>query len=205
VHYFESSPDYLYRSYVPKRIAEFKKDLKFIVILREPVSRAYSAWNMHREFFESKKPLPRLIEHGYINGKEHNSFRELLSGNTFPSFESCVESELHKINTQSILEEPSFIRKGFYIDQIERYFKYFEPNQFLFLASLDLSNNKEASLNKVIRFLGIPEFNWDLQSLGNKHQRNYTEKINPEIKKELELLYEPYNVRLFEKIGLVNW
>jgi len=43
---FEASPEYLSRSKVPPRLKAYNPDLKIIILLREPISRAYSAWNM---------------------------------------------------------------------------------------------------------------------------------------------------------------
>lgn len=42
----EKTPAYLYKEYIPKMIKEMKPDIKLIALLREPVSRAYSEYNM---------------------------------------------------------------------------------------------------------------------------------------------------------------
>jgi len=203
--YFESSADYLYRSYVPERIFKFNKNLKFIVVFREPVARAYSAWNMHRDFRTKHDSLPYLIRHGYFNDREHNSLKELYSTDVFPAFEECIESELMKIKSGSQLEEPSFIRKGFYIEQIDRYLKYFDINQFLFLGSKELLYNKEQALDKVTNFLSLDQFEWDEDLLKDRHRRSYDEPIKPETAAMLSHLYQPYNEKLFKKIGPLNW
>ena len=44
---FEASPEYLYNRHVASRIYYYNKKTKIIVILRNPIDRAYSAWNMY--------------------------------------------------------------------------------------------------------------------------------------------------------------
>jgi hypothetical protein len=203
--YFESTPDYLYRSYVPERIYRFKKDLKFVIILREPVSRAYSAWNMHRDFLLKRKELPLLIRNSYMNGREHNSFKELYKSSIFPDFETCIASEFEKIENSSVLEEPSFIRKGIYIEQVERYFKYFDPSKFLFLGMKELSRNKVATLNRILNFLELKEYDWNIELLPVQHKRSYDADLNPKTSTLLQEFYAPYNNKLFSKIGSIDW
>src|SRR5690606_16552205 len=59
--YVEATPEYLYRPYVAERIFEYNKELKLIILLRDPVERAYSSWNMYRHFLASKKGIPDIL------------------------------------------------------------------------------------------------------------------------------------------------
>ena len=84
-----------------------------IVILRNPVDRAFSAWKMRKEYHSLKK----LPNNKLINDKDE-----------FLSFRECVQMELELIEKNNP-EEPTFIRKGFYATQIACYLKYFNENQ----------------------------------------------------------------------------
>lgn len=44
----EATPIYMYWYGAPKRIWEYNPEIKLIVILRNPIERAYSHWNMER-------------------------------------------------------------------------------------------------------------------------------------------------------------
>jgi hypothetical protein len=44
----EATPIYMYWNDSPKRIWEYNPNMKLIVILRNPIERAYSHWNMDR-------------------------------------------------------------------------------------------------------------------------------------------------------------
>lgn len=48
----EATPDYLANEKVPERIFNYSPDIKFIVILRNPVERAYSAFWIFRKYFQ---------------------------------------------------------------------------------------------------------------------------------------------------------
>ena len=44
----ESTPIYMYWHAAPKRIWQYNPDMKFLIMLRNPIDRAYSHWNMER-------------------------------------------------------------------------------------------------------------------------------------------------------------
>src|ERR671939_882890 len=46
--FFEASVADLQNPAVPERLARFDPGLRFVVMVREPAGRAYSAWNMYR-------------------------------------------------------------------------------------------------------------------------------------------------------------
>lgn len=57
----EITPDYLYETSCPKRIAELLPEVKLIAILRSPVSRAYSQYTMQAAEFNWTAPFETMI------------------------------------------------------------------------------------------------------------------------------------------------
>ncbi|MEQ8464899.1 MAG: sulfotransferase domain-containing protein [Coleofasciculus sp. E1-EBD-02] len=55
---FEDSPSYLYYEHIPQLIKQDLGNIKMIAILRNPVDRAYSAWQMYHSY--SNLPLKHL-------------------------------------------------------------------------------------------------------------------------------------------------
>lgn len=203
---FEATPEYLYRSFAAKRMYQEYPDLKIIIILREPVKRAYSAWNMNRDFKEGNIPRVLLLKNGYIHDRQHNLFKELYAGDHFPSFEEAIDSELLKIENNSELEEPAFLRRGIYLPQIKRYHDLFGHENVLILGFKDLLQNKEKTLNKVLKFLGLEESDWSFLKDEIKNARNYTEKMSAEMEEKLISFYKPHNKELFNYLGTnINW
>ena len=132
----EATPHYLYYEKAARRIANDlnRENLRFIVILRDPVARAYSLyWNMVAEGIE---PL---------------------------SFEQAIEAEKTRLNDPELEYSGSvsfqYLDSGLYTKQIESYLKYFNKRQFLFVLFDDLSSNPQSVLNEVCDFLEISRFN----------------------------------------------
>src|SRR5690606_18829170 len=99
-------PEYLYRPYVAERIFGYNRHLKLIILLRDPVKRAYSSWNMYRHFLVLKKGIPDILTRGYLKGASGNNIYEELYKGEFPSFREVVESEFRKIQEKSPILEP---------------------------------------------------------------------------------------------------
>ncbi len=136
----ESTPIYSYWKPSPKRIWEYNKKMKLILLLRNPIERAYSHWNKETlNYQESKGEIVEQLSfyNALINEKER-----------------CKEALplQHRIY--------SYIDRGFYTQQIDRLLHYFPEQQILILKSESLKHHTEATLAKIYSFLEmeIPEF-----------------------------------------------
>lgn len=199
---FEASPSYIYTPNVAKRIFEFNRNMKIVIILRDPVDRAFSAWNMYRDIpHNSPKVYRNLLRTGYRSLVE-----EFYQQEQFPTFESVIEREMERIIQKSSLLEPAIIRRGIYLPQIKEYHKTFGKNRVLILAMGDLKENKVNVLNQVLEFLEIEKSDWNFLNDKIKNSRPYTEKLNANTREFLNDFYEPYNYALFEYLERkLNW
>ena len=200
---FEATPAYIYHPDAPKRIYEFNNEMKFIIVLREPVARCYSAWNMFRRFNESMADqiFTQFTQHA--NSPEREAIRNLLFAEHFPSFKQAVMEDLERYISKSTHIEPSFVRRGIYCEQVANYFQYFSLNDFLFLEQREL-NDPAAVLQKVSKFLSVEI---DLRLVINPMVSNLGDYLNcdAETGETLQLLrdfYKPYNEMLFSQIGI---
>lgn len=71
----DATPEYLFYSQVPRRIIQSLGEVKMIVLLREPASRAYSAWNMYYSF--ANLPLK-------IQDADPRNFSEAITQELYP-------------------------------------------------------------------------------------------------------------------------
>jgi hypothetical protein len=120
---------YIYDSkYVAKRLYNYNKNLKMILMLRNPVDRAYSA------FWYAKK-----------------ANLEPLS-----SFGKAIERE-QKLMSENIRVEPiqSYIGRSLYCKQILDYYNYFKKDQIKIIIFEQCMRNKEKCMNDVFNFLNI--------------------------------------------------
>src|SRR6266478_3235889 len=68
----EATPIYMYWNSAPYRIWNYNLEMKWILVLRNPVERAYSAWNMETKRGKEKLSFAEAIE------KEPERCREAL-------------------------------------------------------------------------------------------------------------------------------
>lgn len=151
---FEATPAYIYYPNVPKRIYSFNNRMKFIVVLREPVARCYSAWNMYRRFNKSGADLIFAQFGQHANASEREAMRNLFFAEHYPSFKQAVLDDIERYVSRSIEIEPSFVRRGIYCEQIANYLRYFSLSSFLFLEQRELSFSASV-LQKISAFLSI--------------------------------------------------
>jgi hypothetical protein len=203
--YYESSPDYLFSNSAAKLISEYKPAMKIIVILREPVSRALSAWNMYRDVKESGKPLTERIRLAFMR-KENQVFKEFYEMEYFPEFDYCVEREIGMIKNNAPFEEPSIVKRGLYYNQIKSYYKFFETERVKIIGFRDLIDRKTETLNDILDFVGLPKNEWAFLLNEKKHAREYVRPVRQETMRMLEDFYRPHNEQLFNLIGKeINW
>ncbi len=131
----EATPHYLYwaEKAAPRmRRAYGNDEPRFVIMLRDPVQRAYSwYWNMVKE------------------GKEDLPFVEALE----------KEAERLRTHWDSLYAQGSMVygyyRGGCYASQIEEYLKFFRREQFYFLLQEDLKDPKNSAFVGLLEFLGI--------------------------------------------------
>jgi len=157
----EATPDYMYAPNAPSRICDYNPKMKIIMLLREPVSRAYSHWNMERQL--NKEPR---------------------------AFGDAVRQELWR-GADALAEQPGFayVHRGFYSEQLERVWKLFSREQTLILKSEELRKNHLQTLNRIFQFLGVDEQR-EIPNL-ESHARDYEKTISPEDKAFLAEVFEP--------------
>ena len=96
---------------------------------------------------------------------------------------------------EKLKQKPQYIEEGYYVDHINRYLRYFNKNQLLFLSFDDIKKNPEDLLKKIYAFLEVdtehisPLLNFEINSA----------KSRPSIGKN-PLIY--YSYRVIKKLGL---
>ena len=202
--YFDATPEYLYHPGVAHKIAQYLPNVQLIIVLRDPVQRAFSAFSHYRSRFE-------LEEEYCINVKNRPKregnllYEKLLKGRQkFPSFRECIEIELDMMKSGEGFE-PALLRRGLYLEQLQAYWKYFDPSQILILGFKDLANNTFETLDAICRFLGVSRFDCDKINTESKNRGSYSEHMKEEDRVLLEEFFAEPNRQLFETIGPVNW
>jgi hypothetical protein len=178
--FFEATPEYIISDVYLRRILNYDRHLKVIVILREPVSRAYSAWN-----FFSKMPR----------------YKDLL-----PSFEECINRELQVYEgkrREDWVTAFQFVRRGIYSDQLMKCFQIFGREKVLVIGSAEFANFPVGTLNRVLSFLEMPQNDWKFLKWKHRNVGVYTKKFDDRLKAQLEMFFDPYNKKLANLLGFI--
>ncbi len=126
----EATPIYCYWPKSLERIADYNPAMKMIMVLRDPVHRAWSGWRME-----------------YARGTETRPFAWCIREGRQRLFDS--EPWGHH-------REFSYVERGFYGEQVERLHGLFPRDQVLVLTSEGLRGEPESALASVRGFLGLP-------------------------------------------------
>ncbi len=169
---------------VPYRIHQIIKKPKIIVILRNPIERSYARYLANvRAGIENKK-FEDALEEPY-------SPPELLKQMEF--------NEIEGNNKKSIYHLGSI----YYYDLL-RWNEFFPIEEMLFLTSEELINDPLTTTNKALKFLNLDSLK-SIKKIGEFFEKNAAE-INPKTRNKLQILFEPYNIQLFDLIGKkLNW
>lgn len=171
-HALDATPEYMYHSKSAERIHSFRPNAKIIMLLREPVSRAFSAFNMYQQY--SKQSFFRNILQT-ANADAKAFFMPLAEGLVEPEIRRFLDCEMKMIRGETEGEEPALIRRGIYAPQIERFVRLFGKENVLILFSQDLKQSPEAIVDQTFGFLGLEPLTQAQYPL--KHVREYTADI----------------------------
>ena len=182
----EASPYYLYHPDVPARVAEALPDVKLIVLLRNPIFRAYSQYTHSAKLeFETRSFVDAV----------NDEIQQILTGNHMPE-PNTVE---HR--------ERSYVDRGIYLVQLQRWQQYFPQSQILLLISEDFFDNPQSTLREIMEFLGIEALDMKDSLFATHNQSLYSKHMSPETYKRLAEFYQPYNTQLESefRLDLSRW
>jgi hypothetical protein len=135
----EASPYYLFHPETPQRASRLVPGAKIVILLRDPVKRAYSHY--WERVGQGVEPL---------------------------SFEDALAAEPDRLSgeTERMAADPfyysrahdwySYRSRGVYLPQVRRWLEAFPAEQVLILRSEDLFHDAQRLVDEVTAFLGLP-------------------------------------------------
>ena len=183
----EYTSTYMYHPDVPKRIFNLLPKIKLIVILRNPIDKAYSTYQQQFRFGEYTTSFEDTINAEFRRIDLNKDFPELNSNNY--DFENFVAQNI--------------IRHGVYADYLETWLKIFDRKQILILNSDDLKKSTKETLRRVFNFLNVS--NYDIKDTSQVNVGKYP-TINKITRKKLIEFFKPHNQRLNKLLDTeFNW
>jgi len=128
----EASPSYLFEAGVAQRIRQTIPHCRIIVLVRDPVDRAYSEYLMN-----------------LVAGLEERTFLEAVTDAVFGR------------QRKSWADFPLYCEASKYGSQVERYLRVFPRSQVLVLTSHELGNQPKQMMRRVSEFLDVPGEFWN--------------------------------------------
>jgi hypothetical protein len=124
----DCTPSYIYHQPAPERIWNYNPKIKLLILLRNPIERAFAHWNMQR--FKGREPL---------------------------DFFDAVREEKTRIAGAPPDEARRFayVDRGFYVEQLERLFQFFPREQVKIVKFEEFREKQRETLASVFSFLGL--------------------------------------------------
>ena len=183
----EATPAYLFDPRSPGRVHAFEPRMKLIVVLRDPVERAYSHFQMERETRDETRSFEDALA-----WEEAELMPELERWVADPTYESPLP-----------LFGRSYVARGCYAEHLERWLALFPREQLLVLMSDELLDDPARALSRVEQFLEVPE--WQPPSYPQENVRAYP-PMSRATYDHLRRVFEPQDRRLEELLGLqLSW
>jgi Sulfotransferase domain len=184
----EASP-YMANRSAPERMAGVVPEARLIALLRNPVERTYSDYQM-----VSRKD------------REHKTFEEAIGlrapaeiGEERPLGKEGENSEGEDANLD---DDSEYLSRSRYAEHLQRWSEFFPREQILVLKSEDFFDNPRQTLKVVLEFLDLPE--WEPEPSKLEIKRNagrYEDDLDPATRRRLEEYFEPHNKRLYDFLG----
>ena len=135
---FEATPYYLFHPHAPWRAAQVVPHARMIVVLRDPIARAVSHYR-----------------HNVALGTERLSFADAIAAEA-----DRTAAELQRMHDEPgyesvAVQRYSYVGRGRYAEQLERWFSAFPPERFLLLRTEDLQRDTAEVVRRTLEFLGL--------------------------------------------------
>ena len=178
----EAAPLYMFHPLVPGRVADLIPQVRLVVLLRDPVERAYSHFKERRT--EGREPLDFTAALAAEDGRTRGERERLIADPTYFS-------------------EPfdwwSYRARGRYLEHLEPWLELFGREQMLFVGSETFYRDPAASYARILDFIGLPPYELPAYDVFNDRP---SRGMDDAVREELAAYYRPYNEALFSRLGM---
>jgi hypothetical protein len=225
---FEKTPSYMFRGYdlpgILKRLCPWNP--KLLAILRNPIDRAWSQYNMAQAAKQLLTNHDRLV----INGSSTPTFEELLEKElsslrglelssapllsdpsndwdlrlfALPNLSTSSLNEAHRKHYRRIFRS-NYLQRGMYAIQLQRWKEAF-GDRVLVVRYEDLYGpNKQGVYDQVVDHIGVPRVRLPTFNITHWSRQKYQHALSNRTQHYLRLFFQPYNDMLVHLLGM-SW
>jgi hypothetical protein len=179
---FEYSPYYMFHPLAPERIARDLPEVKLLVLVRDPVERAFSAH-----------------AHETLMGFETEPFERALEMEESRLAGEAERIVAHPRYASRSYQHHAYRTRGESIDQLERMEGFVGRERIHVVDSQEFFTNPERVYDAVLEFLGMPHGGYPLFKQRNSRPR--CAPMPPPVRAALEEHYRSYDERLAKWLG----
>ena len=149
---FEARHRNLYLPWVPARIHQVNPNAKLIVVVRNPIDRAYSHWwywcnhGRERDSFSVaiRKDYERICAGKVMQTEEERR-----------QYYAAMEVS-RRINSDGYGIYRTYLDSGYYLEQMQRYLELFPRENMHVILFDDVIRNQQQTLSELLDFIGVP-------------------------------------------------
>lgn len=201
-HYLDASPTYAGRMVYERtaeRILKYNPKAKIIFLLRNPVYRAYSAWNMYQSrYFAGYTDWWMKWNIDRLGGVPENVIRR--TEEEFKDFDLYIRNELSALEQNIPIELP-VLENGKYIFALAKYQSLFKSNFHVYSNEI-MEKDTPDFLAKLCFELQLPVHDWSGLSNKKVFSGEYNSILKEETKRGLTAFYQSANDALYELTGI---
>ena len=180
----EATPYYLFHPAAPARIHSLLPRVKLLAVLRDPVARAVSHYQHERRLGVEDLTMEDAISREVDRTDAGDSpLAELLERDAGFAFR---------------YQHFTYLARGRYAEQLQRYLELFAEDQLMVIRSEDLFEHGDDVYRRVLEFLGLQPY-----SLASYPRTNASRasKLDPAVQERLRAYFLPYNAQLEGLLG----
>jgi Sulfotransferase domain len=177
----EATPYYLFHPHAAPRAAEVAPDARLIVLLRDPVERAWSHYHLSRS--QGMEPLSFAEAIEREPERLAGEIERMLADDRYYSFAH---------------QHHSYLARGRYAGQLETWFRHFPRDRLLILPSEAFYADPAASIRQATAFLDLPPFDLPAWRPMNESGKS---AMDPALRRALAVHFAADNERLSRLLG----
>jgi len=177
----DSSPYYLFHPQVPQRAHALVPNAKLIVLLRDPVRRAYSHYWHERD-----------------KGRETLNFEDAIAAEPERIERDHARLASGEIERSAAHQYFSYLARGRYAEQLAAWLQVYPRESLLALRFEDLAREPLPVLNRTLGWLGLPGM--ESARLEPRNTRKYP-PMAPATAARLQDYFAPHNAALHSLLG----
>lgn len=177
----EASVEYFRHPDAPWSAASVVPGARLCFLLRDPVARAWSDYQMFRKCGREKGDFTRIVKNAITWIKDPEA------------------GEVVKCALRQAFNPFRYVACGLYLEGLKEWLAHFPKEQMLVIFSEEFFENPQREVLKIYRHLGLEEYH--AKDVGVARAGGYSEKIPEEAREMLQEFYREPNKQLAEYLG----